>query len=68
MWVSLHADLASVHSSLDQLLERLAEVASELEGSEQEDLTIDVYEVERHIKSASRRLLRTVQTLETMQM
>lgn len=65
MWVSLHADLASVHSSLDQLLERLAEVAGELEGSKQEELTIDVYEVERHIKAASRRLRRTVQALET---
>jgi hypothetical protein len=61
--VSLHADLASVLSTLDQVLERLSEAAETVDGDEREDLLIDLYEVERHIKSATRRLNRTVSGL-----
>jgi hypothetical protein len=58
--VSLHADLASVLSTLDQVLERLSEATHEVDGDEREDLLSDLYEVERHIRSASRRLNRTL--------
>jgi hypothetical protein len=61
--VSLHADLASVLSTLDQVLERLSEAANEVDGSERDDLLVDLYEVERHLRSATRRLNRTVSSL-----
>ena len=61
--MSLHADLASVLSTLDQVLERLSEAANEVDGSERDDLLVDLYEVERHLRSATRRLNRTVSTL-----
>jgi hypothetical protein len=61
--VSLHADLASVLSTLDQVLDRITEATNEIDGEEREDLLTDLYEVERHIRSATRRLNRTVSTL-----
>jgi len=63
--VSLHADLTSALSTLDQLLERLAEAAAEVDGTEREDLLVDIYEVERHLRAAARRLNRTVANLPT---
>lgn len=61
--MSLHADLTSVLSTLDQVLERLDEAANAVDGAQREDLLVDLYEVERHLRSASRRLTRTVSGL-----
>ncbi len=61
--MSLHADLTSVLSTLDQVLERLDEAANSVDGAAREDLLVDLYEVERHLRSASRRLTRTVSGL-----
>ncbi len=61
--MSLHADLTSVLSTLDQVLERLDEAAHSVDGARREDLLVDLYEVERHLRSASRRLTRTVNGL-----
>ncbi len=61
--MSLHADLTSVLSTLDQVLERLDEAANSVDGAQREDLLVDLYEVERHLRSASRRLTRTVSGL-----
>lgn len=61
--MSLHADLTSVLSTLDQVLERLDEAAHSVDGERREDLLVDLYEVERHLRSATRRLTRTVNGL-----
>ncbi len=61
--MSLHADLTSVLSTLDQVLERLDEAANSVDGERREDLLVDLYEVERHLRSATRRLTRTVNGL-----
>lgn len=61
--MSLHADLTSVLSTLDQVLERLEEAANAVDGAQREDLLVDLYEVERYLHSASRRLTRTVSGL-----
>jgi len=61
--VSVHADLTSVLSTLDQVLERLEEAAGAVDGDRREDLLIDLYEVERHLRAATRRLTRTVSGL-----
>jgi len=58
--VSLHADLASMQSTLDQVLDRLTEASGEVRGTDQDDLLGDIYEIERHLKAASRRLRRAV--------
>jgi hypothetical protein len=61
--VSAHADLTSVLSTLDQMMERLEDVAASVDGEAKEDLLVDLYEVERHLRAASRRLTRTVSGL-----
>jgi hypothetical protein len=61
--VSLHADLTSVMSTLDQVLERLDEAANEVKGTKDDDVATDIYEVERHLRQAARRLTRTIAAL-----
>jgi hypothetical protein len=61
--VSLHADLTSVMSTLDQVFERLEEAANEVRGGTDDDLLTDIYEVERHLRQAARRLSRTINSL-----
>ncbi|MFN7150958.1 MAG: hypothetical protein ACK4V6_15960 [Microthrixaceae bacterium] len=61
--MSLHADLTSVLSTLDQVLERLEEAGASVDADAREDLLGDLYEVERHLRQASRRLTRTVSGL-----
>lgn len=50
-------------STLDQVIERLDEAAGTLDGPAREDLLMDLHEVERHLRSATRRLNRTVNGL-----
>jgi hypothetical protein len=54
--VSLGADLSSMQSSLDQLVDRLQEVIDQVRGTDRDDLLGDLYEIERHLRSAHRRL------------
>jgi hypothetical protein len=61
--VSLHADLVSMQSSLDQLLERVLESVSEVQGTDRDDLVGDLYEVERNLRAAARRLSRAASSL-----
>lgn len=58
--MSLHADLASLQSTLDQVLDRLAEAIEEVRGTDRDDLLGDLYEIERHARAAGRRLRRAV--------
>ena len=50
-------------STLDQIIDRLDDAATEVSGSDQDDLLTDIYEVERHLRQASRRLSRTLDHL-----
>ena len=50
-------------STLDQVFERLEEAANEVRGTAEDDLLTDIYEVERHLRQAARRLTRTLDTL-----
>lgn len=65
--MSLHADLTSVLSTLEQVIERLDEAAGAVDGTTRDDLLVDLYEVERHLKSATRRLTRTVNGLSDVE-
>ncbi len=58
--MSLHADLASLVSSLDQMLERIESAAEAVKGTSEEVLLVDLYEVERNLKMANRRLNRVL--------
>jgi hypothetical protein len=61
--VSLHADLASMQSTLDQVLDRLDEASADVRGTDRDDLLGDLYEIERHLRAAARRLRRAVAAL-----
>ena len=58
--MSLEADLLSLSSTLDQMIERLEAVAEEVRGTERDELLGGIYDVERHLRSANRRLNRTL--------
>jgi hypothetical protein len=60
--MSLIHELGSLHSSLDDLARRLSTAADQLAGSD--DATYaGLLEVERHLRSASRRLERVIRGL-----
>ena len=50
------AQLSSLSTALDDLSKRVTELADEYHGSPREDVAADLYEVERHLMAASRRL------------
>ena len=50
------AQLSSLSTALDDLAKRVTEVAEQLHGSPREDVAADLYEVERHLVAAARRL------------
>ncbi|MCP4436871.1 MAG: hypothetical protein GY812_15425 [Actinomycetia bacterium] len=61
--MSLQADLTSLSSTLDQMLERVESAAGEIQGTDRDDLLGDLYEIERHLRSANRRLIRALNGL-----
>lgn len=50
------ATLSSLSTALDELTERVTRTADQLSGAPREDVAADLYEVERNLRSASRRL------------
>ncbi|MBM3662021.1 MAG: hypothetical protein ACKO5A_08245 [Actinomycetota bacterium] len=62
--MSLSADLASLQSTLDQALERLSESVDSVRGTQLDDMVGDLYEIERHLRAAARRLARTINELD----
>jgi hypothetical protein len=50
------AHLSSLSTALDELAERVTVLADGFAGSPREDVASDLYEVERHLQAATRRL------------
>jgi hypothetical protein len=50
------AHLSSLSSSLDELTQRITTLADGYKDSPREDVAADLYEVERHLQAANRRL------------
>ncbi len=50
------AQLSSLSTALDELTKRIAGIADDLQGAPREDVAADLYEVERNLQAASRRL------------
>jgi hypothetical protein len=57
------AELSSVATALDELTKRVADLAEGLAGSDQDDLATTLYEVERSLATAARRLGRVVDVM-----
>lgn len=50
------AHLSSLSSALEDLTTRITDLADGYQGSPREDVAADLYEVERHLQAAHRRL------------
>jgi hypothetical protein len=62
--VSSHrASLASTASSLDELIRRITTAADDLSGGPDDAVAQDLYEVERSLRTAARRLAAVVRRL-----
>ena len=57
------AELSSLETDIRELSERIALAADELVGSKEEDVALDLYEVERSLKTAQRRIARAADGL-----
>ncbi len=56
--MTTHAELSSVATDLDELLGRLTSIAEDLGGAERDRVGPDLYELERMLTAARRRLSR----------
>lgn len=57
------AELGSLSSVIRDLVERVTEVARRYEGTDREDVSFELYEVERGLRGATRRLDRLTRSL-----
>jgi hypothetical protein len=60
----MKAELTSVSSTLDQLVERIDGLASSVSSGPDEDVAIALLDVERSLRAGSRRLDRLLRDLE----
>ena len=58
--MSARAELSSVSTSLDELVVRISRIADSLAGDERDMVGPDLFEVERALRGARRRLSRIV--------
>ena len=58
--MSARAELSSVSTGVEDLLKRVTEIADGLSGVERDVVGPDLYEVERSLRGAQRRLRRIV--------
>jgi len=65
--VTSSAELSSAASSLDQLVQRIGRAVDDFTGTNDEDLSLGLMEVERSLRTASRRLERLVKELRSRQ-
>ncbi|WP_420638243.1 hypothetical protein [Candidatus Poriferisocius sp.] len=57
------AELSSMSTVLDDLLQRVADMARRYEDTDREDVSFELYEVERSLRGATRRLDRLTRSL-----
>lgn len=57
------AELSSVATALDELTKRVSGLAEGMSGTDRDDVAITLYEVERSLATAQRRLGRVVEQL-----
>ena len=57
------AHLSSLSTALDELTTRVTTLADDLSGAPREDVAADLYEVERNLQAAARRLRALVHRL-----
>lgn len=61
--MSAGPELSSIHTALQSLTSRITGMADSLSGTERDDLAAALYEVERYLNAARRRLATVVDAL-----
>jgi hypothetical protein len=61
--MSSGAELSSIHTALEGLTARISGYADSLAGTDRDDLAAALYEVERSLSTAQRRLSKVVDAL-----
>ncbi|MEC7828997.1 MAG: hypothetical protein VYB56_05650 [Actinomycetota bacterium] len=59
------AELSSLETAIRELSDRITAAADELIGTIEEDVALDLYEVERSLRTAQRRIARAASGLPT---
>ncbi|MBW8827670.1 MAG: hypothetical protein JF603_15145 [Acidobacteria bacterium] len=62
--MSVGPELSSMNTALEELAARLGGMADELAGSQRDDVAVALYEVERSLRTAQRRLTKVVSQLD----
>jgi hypothetical protein len=62
--VSIRPELSSMSTALAELSRRLGTLGDELSGTERGDLSLSLYEVERSLTAAQRRLTKVIDGLD----
>ena len=57
------AELSSLETAIRELRERIAAAADELVGTRDEDVAVDLYDVERSLRTAERRIIKAADGL-----
>ena len=58
--MTAHAELSSVSTGLEDLVKRITDIADGLAGEDRDRIGADLYEVERTLRAAERRLRRVI--------
>jgi hypothetical protein len=62
--VSLSAELGSIASTIEQLRDRIDQMAAGLDGTPREDLAFGLADVERNLRAGARRLERLLRDID----
>ncbi len=57
------AELSSLETAIRELRERITAAADELVGTSDEDVAVDLYDVERSLRTAERRIIKAADGL-----
>jgi|TARA_Y100001949_G_scaffold34023_1_gene26918 hypothetical protein len=57
------AELSSLETAIRELRERITAAADELVGTSDEDVAVDLYDVERSLRTAERRIIKATDGL-----
>ncbi len=54
------SELSSINTALEDLLKRVSNIAEEFDREKREDVANSLYEVERNLRTATRKLSKTI--------
>ena len=62
--MSLSAELGSIATTIEQLIDRIEQMSASVDGTAREDLSLGLADVERNLRAGARRLERLLRDIE----